>query len=178
MMPSTNSIYIEQVGDNNTYTVYQDGNGHTASISVGKSAPSDNNNINITQQGTGAKTATVEITSGINNGIVITQDGSGNHSGNIQNLNGSANNITISQSGDSGHVFNILGGLGTTNSGNTINATQSGGQGANKSFDLNLNGTSGANVSVTQTNPTQANSGSMSITCSTGSCGSYSYTRY
>jgi hypothetical protein len=58
-----------------------------------------------------------------------------------------------------------------------VNATQSGGVGADKSFSLNMNGTTGATVTVQQTNPTQSNSGSMSISCTSGSCGGYSYIR-
>ena len=50
-----------------------------------------------------------------------------------------------------------------------------GGLGADKTFNLLLNGASGAGVTVTQTNPTQANQGSMSIQCNP--CGSYSYIR-
>ena len=124
---------------------------------------------------TGAKTAKVEIPGGINNGIVLNQDGAGNHYAGIQNLTGTANNITINQSGAGTHTMAISGATGSTNSGNTITAEQSGGAGADKSFQLNLNGTNGATVNVQQTNPTAPNSGSMTIQCIT--CGTYNYIR-
>ncbi len=170
-----NTIMIDQVGNNNTVIITQIGVGHSASVVIGNVVTSDSNAVTITQQGTGIKTSGVEIQSGINNGVTINQDGSGNHVSNIQNLNGSANNITVGQTGDGNHTFNLLGSIGTINSGNTISATQSGGVGADKNFTLNMNGTGGANVNIQQTNSTQANTGNMSITCNTGSCGTYSY---
>ena len=101
------------------------------------------------------------------------QDGSGNHTASIQNLNGAANNINFSQTGAGNHSMIVTGAPGTTNSGDTINSTQSGS--ADKLFQLNLNGTTGATINVLQTNPTTPNSGSMSIQCTT--CGTYNYTR-
>jgi hypothetical protein len=188
-----NSIYVDQAGDYNTVTITQDGAGHIVNLATGAVLPpntfgsgitttttpygSDNNYIAITQQGTGAKTSNVEIPNGYNNGISIYQDGAGNHLANIRNLVGNANNISISQTGNGNHSMYINGAPGTDNSGNTINTIQSGGIGADKSFSLTLNGTSSAGVTIQQTNPTLSNSGSMSINCSTGSCGSYSYVR-
>jgi hypothetical protein len=171
-----NTITIDQVGDSNTIYISQDGSAHSATVNLGKTSAVDNTNINITQQGTGAKTASVEIPSGINNGVVLFQDGSGNHTANIQNLNGNANSIGISQTGAGTHSMTITGGTGTTNSNNTIDVTQSGGVGADKTFNLWLNGASGAGVTVQQTNPTQSNQGSMNIQCNP--CGSgWSYIR-
>jgi hypothetical protein len=191
-----NIVNVDQVGNSNLINITQsDTFGHVANIAVGtsinntfiggmgtvNSTPagdgSDANSITLLQQGLGAKTATVEITGGYNNGVYINQDGTGNHVTSILNLNGSANSISVSQSGASNNTFTVQGGNGTTNNGNTVNATQSGNAGADKSFTLNLNGTSGANVTVQQTNPTQSNAGSMSINCLTGYCGSYSYIR-
>jgi hypothetical protein len=169
------NVYIEQIGDNNTIYVSQDG-AHHASVLIGKTAASDNNYVYIEQKDIGAKSANVEIPSGINNTINIFQQGTGNHQASIQNLYGSSNAISITQSGAGTHSFTALGGPGSTNSGNTISATQSGGIGADKSFALNLNGTSGATVEVTQTSTT-GNTGSMTIQCLPGSCGSYSYVR-
>jgi len=171
-----NTIIIDQVGDNNTISITQDGAGHSATLTLGKTSAADNTNINITQQGTGAKTATVEIPAGINNGVVMFQDGAGNHTANIQNLIGSANNIGISQTGAGSHSMTITGVAGTTNNNNTIDVTQSGGVGADKTFNLWLNGATGAGVTVQQTNPTQANQGGMNIQCNP--CGSgWSYIR-
>ena len=170
-----NQISIDQIGSYNTVIVTQDGTTQSATVSLGKTSSVDNTYVNITQQGTGNKTAGVEIPSGYNNSVVMFQDGAGNHTAAIQNLNGAANNISFSQTGSGNHSMTVTGGQGTTNSGNTIDATQSGGAGADKSFQLNLNGTSGATVNVLQTNPTQSNSGSMTIQCVT--CGTYNYTR-
>jgi hypothetical protein len=170
-----NQISIDQIGSYNTVVVNQDGTTQSATVSLGKSSAVDNTYVNITQQGTGAKSATVDMPSGYNNSVVMFQDGAGNHVAAIQNLNGAANNINFSQTGAGNHSMTVTGSAGTTNSGNTIDATQSGGAGADKSFQLNLNGTNGATVNVQQTNPTQSNSGSMSIQCIT--CGTYNYIR-
>ena len=170
-----NTVYIDQVGDNNTYTVSQNGDGQNVNIAVGKVSSSDGNAINITQRDATAKTANVSISSGINNSVSITQQGTGNHTANIQNLSGSANTITVGQSGEGNHSFSVINNPGTTNNNNTINATQSGGVGADKWFNVWLNGASGANVSVTQTNPTTPGQASMSIMCMPGTCGNWSY---
>jgi hypothetical protein len=170
-----NQISIDQIGSYNTVIVTQDGTTQNATVSLGKTSAVDNTYVNITQQGTGAKTAGVDMPSGYNNSVVMFQDGAGNHNAAIQNLNGAANNINFSQTGAGNHSMTITGAQGTTNSGNTIDATQSGGVSADKTFQLNLNGTNGATVNVLQTNPTQSNTGSMTIQCST--CGTYNYTR-
>jgi hypothetical protein len=167
-----NSILIEQVGSGNTLNITQDGNGHQAIVKLGYDTPVDNAYIALTQQGTGAKSATVEITSGINNGVIGFQDGAGNHTAAIQNLAGSSNNISFSQTGPDKHTLTVTGSPGTTNSGNTVDAMQSGT--GSKTFDLTLSGTNGAGVTIQQTGNT-ANSGSMSIQCTT--CGNYSYIR-
>lgn len=167
-----NTVMIDQIGTGNQTSIIQDGSGNTAAVKLGAMGDVDYTTISITQQGNN-KLAKVEIPSGVNNGVSIQQDGTGNHIANIQNLNGSANNITIGQTGAGNHTFNVVADPGTTNSGNTINANQSGN--GNKQFDLTLSGTSGATVTVQQTNPTQSNSGSMNIQCTT--CGAYSYIR-
>lgn len=171
-----NLINIDQIGTNNTVIVNQDGTTQTVKITTGKDAPVDNTYINITQQGTGAKTATVDMPGGYNNSVVMFQDGAGNHTAAIQNLNGAANNINFSQTGAGTHTLVVTGGIGTTNNANTVTSEQSGGAGADKTFQLNLNGTAGATVNVQQTNPTQSNTGSMNIQCSSG-CGTYNYIR-
>lgn len=168
-----NLITVEQIGSYNTIQVSQDGTGHTTDIKLGADSNVDNSYITITQQGTGTKNASIEIRSGINNTVTIGQDGAGNHTASLQNINGSANGITVNQTGTSSHTFNVIGQTGTTNSGNTINATQSGS--GSKNFDLTLGGSSGASVTIEQTNSLQSDSGSMLIQCVT--CGSYSYIR-
>jgi hypothetical protein len=171
-----NSISIDQVGSYNTVVISQDGTAHDATVKLGKNGGVDNTTIYIDQKDSGKKIANVEITSGINNGVNILQQGTGNHTTAIQNLNGNSNNISISQNGAGNHTMAIAGGVGTTNSANTITADQSGGVGADKTFQLNLNGTTGATVNVQQTNPTQSNTGSMNIQCSSG-CGTWNYIR-
>lgn len=184
------NVYIDQVGDNNTINITQSDGNHYARVAIGTNLPaeiwvnanlptagttagSDSNYVRITQQGTGDKKAAVEITNGYSNSVILFQDGIGNHITTIQNLVGNANSINSNQTGSSNHTLSILGQSGTTNSGNTINSTQSGS--GDKSFSLGLNGTAGATVTLQQTNPTQANTGSMAIQCTT--CGSYSYIR-
>jgi hypothetical protein len=168
-----NQISIDQIGSYNTVVVTQDGTTQAATVTLGKDSSVDNTYIAITQQGTGAKTAVIDMPGGYNNSVVMFQDGAGNHTAAIQNLNGAANNINFSQTGAGNHSMTVTGGAGTTNSGDTINATQSGN--GDKSFQLNLNGTTGATVNVQQTNPTTPNSGSMTIQCIT--CGTYNYIR-
>ena len=177
--PATNNnnnlVYVDQIGNNNTVVIGQDGTAHAATVTLGRDTPVDNTYVNITQQGTGAKTAGVDIPAGYNNTVIMFQDGAGNHTAAIQNLNGAANNIHFSQTGAGTHSMTVTGAPGTVNSGDTINSTQSGGAGADKSFQLNLNGTSGATINVQQTNPATPNAGSMTIQCVT--CGTYNYTR-
>jgi hypothetical protein len=170
------TVNITQVGSNNVINIEQYNAAHNATINLGASTPVDNTNISIVQRDSGIKTSTVEIPSGINNGVNILQQGAGNHTASIQNLNGSGNNINIDQNGAGNHEFNVVAGTGTINSGNTINATQTGGASADKWFQVNLTGAIGAIVNVQQTNPTQANQGSMNIQCSSG-CGTWSYIR-
>jgi len=170
-----NSIIIEQIGSNNTIVIAQSGSNHYAKVTLGKDSPVDNTTVSIDQKDTGPKFTSVRIDSGINNGVNILQQCSCSQSS-IMNLTGSGNNINVDQNGAGSHAFNIVNGTGTINSGNTINATQNGGAGADKLFQLNLNGTVGATVNVQQTNATQANQGSMNIQCSS-SCGTWSYVR-
>lgn len=168
-----NLITVDQIGSYNTVVVTQDGTTQSATVNLGKTSAVDNTYIAITQQGTGNKTAAVDMPSGYNNSVVMFQDGAGNHTAAIQNLNGSANNINFSQTGAGNHSLTVVGATGSTNSGDTITATQSGI--GDKSFQLNLNGTAGATVNIQQTNPTQSNTGAMTIQCNP--CGAYSYTR-
>jgi len=165
----TNTIYIDQIGSYNSITVNQDGLGHAASITMGSSSGVDNTTVSIDQKDSGAKTATVNITGGVNNSVDILQQGAGNHTASITNLNGIANSITINQGGAGNHTFGIVGATGSQNNGNTITATQSGGAGADKTFNLELNGWN-TNVTIEQTNPTTANQSSMNIMCG-NSCG-------
>ena len=173
-----NTITVDQVGSYNTTTITQDGNGHVATVNTGQATDVDNTTLTILQQGTGTKTATVSIPSGINNSVNIQQDGAGNHVASIQNLNGSGNGISVTQLGAGKHEFNVIAGTGTTNNGNTITGNQSGGVGADKWFNVNLNGATGATVNVVQDNATTADQASMNIQCLSGTCGTFSYIKH
>jgi hypothetical protein len=176
VLAADNQVSIDQIGNYNLITISQDSAGHTANITLGKVSSVDNSIINIDQKDTSNKSVTVEIKSGYNNSIDVLQQGIGNHVASIVNLNGAANNFTINQSGIGNHSF-IATAIGGTNSSNTVNATQSGAAGANKTFNLNFNGATGASVTVQQTNPLASDSGTLTIQCMPGSCGSYSYIR-
>jgi hypothetical protein len=174
--PTGNSVYIDQVGTGNTTTVIQDGTGHRASITAGDISPTDYNVFSIVQQGA-AKTANIELKAGINNTFNIQQDGTGNHTASIQNMIGSGNNISLTQSGAGNHTLTVTNPNSATNNGNTVTATQTGGVGADKTFNLQFNGATGAGVTINQTNPTQPDQGGMNIQCNP--CGSgWSYTKF
>jgi hypothetical protein len=171
---TTNTIYIEQIGSYNSVTVNQDGTGHTATVTMGLTSAVDNTTVAIDQKDSGAKTAAVNIPGGFNNSVNILQQGAGNHTASITNLNGIANSVTINQGGAGKHTLEIAGAAGSQNNGNTITATQSGGVGADKTFNLGLNGWN-TNVTIEQTNPTTSNQSSMNITCG-NSCGTQPWT--
>lgn len=170
-----NSITVEQIGNYNTTTITQDGSGHSASVKLGAGSDVDYTTISIVQQNA-AKTANIEIKNGVSNAVSLQQSGAGNHTASIQNLSGSGNSINITQQGDGNHEFNVINTTGTTNNANTINATQSGGVGSDKWFNIWMNGATGANVNVQQGGVGAAQS-SMSIQCMPGTCGTWSYTR-
>lgn len=167
----SNYIYIDQVGNNNQVSVSQDGTGHLAAVAIGATLPTNANDL---KTGYGIGT-TPYIGSGVSeyNNISISQQGVGSHTTTIELPVASSNLITVDQSGSSNHTFSIRSTANTSNINNTVSATQSGS--GEKSFALTLDGTNGASVTVQQTNPTQANSGAMTIQCQT--CGAYSYIR-
>lgn len=173
-----NTLTIDQIGSNNTFTIDQTGNGHSATITAGKISDVDYTTFAITQQGTGAKTANLEVKSGSNNSITVNQDGAGNHTASIQSFVGSGNNISLNQTGAGKHEFNIINNTGTTNSGNTVTATQSGGAGSDKWFNIWFSGATGATVNVVQDNATAADQASMNVQCLSGTCGNYSYIKH
>jgi hypothetical protein len=172
-----NIVNVEQIGSNNAITIEQTGTGHNAGVVLGKASDVDYTTLSIIQQGTGAKTANVEIKSGISNTVSVLQDGPGNHTASIQNFNGTGNNISITQQGSGTHDFKIDSWGTSVNNGNTVTATQTGDVGANKAFVLNLSGATGSTVNVNQggTAPDQA---SMLINCNFGCGGTWSYTKY
>ena len=173
-----NKITVDQIGSGNTVTIEQVGKGHQATVNMGSATDVDNVTLTILQQGTGVKTSTVAIPSGINNSVNIQQDGAGNHVASIQNLNGSGNSVTINQSGAGKHELNVIGGAGVTTTGTTVSGVQSGGVGADKWFNVWLNGSVGATVNVVQDNANTADQASMNIQCLSGTCGTFSYIKH
>jgi len=171
-----NTVDIEQIGSSNTTTVVQDGSGHSATVKTGATSDVDYNTFTITQQGA-AKTASIELKSGVSNTFNIQQDGTGNHSAAIQNMIGSGNNVSVTQQGAGNHTLTVTNPWNATNNGNTVTATQSGGVGADKTFNLYFSGATGAGVTINQTNPTQPDQAGMNIQCNP--CGNgWSYTKY
>lgn len=172
-----NKIIVDQIGSGNTIVIEQIGKEHQATVSLGTATDVDNVTLTILQQGTGPKTATVTIPSGINNSVNIQQDGAGNHVASIQNLNGSGNSVTVNQSGAGKHELNVIGGAGVTTTGTTVSGVQSGGVGAEKWFNVWLNGSTGATVNVVQDGNT-VDQASMNIQCLSGTCGTFSYIKH
>ena len=171
-----NFVSIDQIGNGNQTTVVQDGSGNSAVINAGGNSAVDYNVFSIVQQGNN-KTAGIELKSGINNTFNIQQDGTGNHTASIQNMIGSGNNVNVSQSGAGNHTLTVTNPYNATNNGNTVNATQAGGVGADKTFNLYFSGATGAGVTINQTNPTQPDQAGMNIQCNP--CGSgWSYTKF
>jgi hypothetical protein len=171
-----NFVSIDQIGNGNQTTVVQDGFNNSAVINAGGTSSVDYNVFSITQQGNN-KTAGIELKSGINNTFNIQQDGTGNHTASIQNMIGSGNNVNVTQQGAGNHTLTVTNPNSATNNGNTVTATQSGGVGADKTFNLYFNGATGAGVTINQTNPTQPDQAGMNIQCNP--CGSgWSYTKF
>lgn len=166
-----NYIYIDQIGNNNQITVTQDGTGHVAAVAIGATLPTTANDLK-TGYGIGTTPYNGAGTSEYN-AVTILQQGVGSHITTVELPRATSNLITVDQSGAGNHTFGISSTANTNNINNTISATQSGT--GEKSFALTLDGTNGATVTVQQTNPTQANTGAMTIQCTT--CGSYSYIR-
>jgi hypothetical protein len=143
---TANSIYIDQVGDNNNITVLQDGQGHSASITTGANTNVDYATLSIIQQGTGYKTAAVDIRSGINNNASIQQDGAGNHTANIQIFSGNGNTANVTQTGNANHIAEVK----LTGNNNLANVNQSGNT-QNKAYIDLTNVLGPASVDLTQT---------------------------
>ena len=194
---TSNSIYIDSYGNNNTVNIEQfskfnsvrgingaqamliagDNNNITINQGTATTALGNNlaevmvngsgNTINMTQQHNG-KYAEV-ILSGGGNQLSLQQKDAGGKSAFV-NVLGSTNNVTAVQQGSGNHFLDISDPYGTA----TINVTQSGN--AAKQFQLIINNPN-VGVTVTQSNASTADSASMAITCTTGPCNGYSYTK-
>ena len=144
----------------------------TATTPIGKnlaevSVTGNYNIISLTQQHN-SKYAEI-ITNGLSNQILAQQKDAGGKSLFISAL-GNSNNISTLQEGTGNHFLDISAPFG----GATVSVTQVGS--FTKQFQLLLN-SPGIGVTVTQNNLTTADSAKMEITCTTGPCNGYSYTK-
>jgi len=156
-----NLVYIDQSFGDHTYVkVTQTGNYNITKATITGQYQS------LTVSQTGNYNYEESILSGNNNTITNSQDGS---KALFQNVSGSNNNITTLQTGGN-HFLE----LNIPTSGNTVSVTQSGA--AQKLFSLTINSPN-VGVTVQQTNATTSDSAAMSITCTTGPCNGYTYTR-
>ena len=183
---SNNSVYIEQFskqnqirGVNGAQALTINGSGNsitinqgTATTPIGKnlaevSVTGNNNIVSLTQQ-YGGKYAEI-VTNGLGNQISAQQTDVNGKSLFINAL-GNSNNINALQQGTGNHFLEINAPFG----GVTASVTQLGASA--KQFQLLLN-SPGIGVTVTQNNLTVADSAKMEITCTTGPCNGYSYTK-
>jgi fibronectin-binding autotransporter adhesin len=183
---SNNSVYIEQFskqnqirGVNGAQAMLINGSGNsitinqgTATTPIGKnlaevSVTGNNNIVSLTQQYNG-KYAEI-VTNGLGNQITAQQKDANGKSLFINAL-GNSNNISTLQQGTGSHFLEINAPFG----GVTASVTQLGASA--KQFQLLLN-SPGIGVTVTQNNLTAADSAKMEITCTTGPCNGYSYTK-
>lgn len=194
---TSNSIYIQNIGDNNTVNVEQfskfnairgvngsqdmliNGSNNIITINQGTattvlgnnlaevSVTGNNNNVSLTQQNNGKYTELVM--NGTGNQLTAQQkDAGGKYV--FFNILGNSNVITTTQSGSGNHFLDISAPYGGLNA--TI--TQSGA--SQKLFQLIINNP-GIGVTVSQTAASATDSASMTITCATGPCNGYSYTK-
>jgi hypothetical protein len=183
---SNNSVYIEQFskqnqirGVNGAQAMLINGSGNsitinqgTATTPIGKnlaevSVTGNNNIVSLTQQYNG-KYAEI-VTNGLGNQITAQQKDANGKSLFINAL-GNSNNISALQEGLGQHFLEINAPFG----GVAASVTQLGSSA--KQFQLLLNNP-GIGVTVTQNNLTVADSAKMEITCTTGPCNGYSYTK-
>lgn len=155
-------------GSNNTVTINQG----TATTAIGKnlaevSITGSGNTLSLTQQHNN-KYAEI-ITSGTGNSITAQQKDTGSKSA-FFNLLGNGNVVTTLQQGTGNHFLEVSSPFGSLNA----NITQQGS--AAKQFQLIINNP-GIGVTVSQNNASVADSAKMEITCSTGPCTGYSYTK-
>jgi fibronectin-binding autotransporter adhesin len=194
---ATNSIYIQSFGSFNTVNIEQfskfnavrgingaqsmliNGNTNTVTINQGTATTAIGNNL--TEVSITGNSNTVSLTQQHNGKYAeVVLNGSSNQLSAIQNdvgkktlfINalGNSNIINTLQQGTGNHFLDISAPYGTAN----INVTQSGA--AQKLFQLIINNP-GIGVSVTQNSASVVDSAIMTITCTTGPCSGYSYTK-
>jgi len=194
---TSNSIYIQNIGDYNTVNIEQfsrfnairgvngsqdmliNGNNNTITINQGTattvlgnnlaevSVTGNGNTVSLTQQHNG-KYAEL-VMNGTGNQLTAQQKDAGGKSA-FFNILGNSNVVTTLQQGSGNHFLDISAPYG----GLTANITQSGA--AQKLFQLIINNP-GIGVTVSQTAASTTDSASMVITCTTGPCNGYSYTK-
>ncbi len=194
---TSNSIYIQNIGDNNTVNIEQfskfnairgvngsqsmliNGNNNSITINQGTatailgnnlaevSVTGSNNTVSLTQQYNG-KYAEL-VMNGTGNQLTAQQKDAGGKSA-FFNILGNSNVITTLQQGTGNHFLDVSAPYGGLNA--TI--TQSGS--AQKLFKLVINNP-GIGVTVSQTAASVTDSVLMSITCTTGPCNGYSYVK-
>ena len=194
---TNNRVYIESYGDSNTVTVEQfsrnneirgingipamliNGSNNTVTINQGTSGilvgqnlaevsiTGNGNTLSLTQQ-QNKKYAEV-VTNGSFNQLTLQQQGANEKSLFINAL-GNSNIINTLQQGAGNHFLEINAPFGGAN----VNVTQDGV--ANKQFQLTLNNPN-IGVTVNQTNSSLTDSVKMTITCTTGPCNGYTYTK-
>lgn len=154
-------------GSNNNVTIKQ---GSVANVAgnnlVEANIVGSANTVTLTQQQSG-KYAEV-LLNGTSNSIISTQTGTAKSQ--FFNIGGNSNILNVLQEGTGNHFLDISAPQGSA----TINVTQSGT--AQKLFQLIINN-SGIGVTVTQNNASVSDSAVMAITCTTGPCSGYSYTK-
>jgi len=159
---TSNSMYIQNIGDNNTVNIEQFSrfnairgvNGSQAMLINGS-----NNSITI-NQGT--------ATTILGNNLAEVKDAGGKSA--FFNILGNSNVVTTLQQGTGNHFLDVSAPFGGLNA----NITQSGS--AQKLFKLVINNP-GIGVTVSQTSASVTDSVLMSITCATGPCTGYSYVK-
>jgi hypothetical protein len=155
-------------GSNNTVTINQGSAGTVIGQNLAEvSITGNGNTIALTQQ-QNKKYAEV-VSSGNSNQLTLQQQGA-NEKSLFINVLGNSNIINTLQQGTGNHFLEINSPFGGLNA----NITQSGS--ANKQFQLILNSPN-IGVTVNQTNSTLSDSAKMVITCTTGPCNGYSYTK-
>ena len=194
---ASNSIYIQSLGNFNTVNIEQfskfnavrgingaqamliNGNTNTVTINQGTattaignnlaevSVTGSNNNVSLTQQHNGKYTEVV--LNGLSNQLTAMQKDIGKKTA-FFNILGNNNIVNTLQQGTGNHFLDISAPYGTAN----IDVTQSGA--AQKLFQLIINNP-GVGVTVTQNSASVIDSAVLSITCTTGPCNGYSYTK-
>jgi len=179
------TVNVAQNGDNNSirgigggsYTI--NGGSNTLSVKQGSQTIQGNNNL-VEGSVTGNVNSMNDSQQGNNNYLQTSINGSynsllalqtGGNKAIFAKIIGNNNNITVNQLDTGNHFLELN--IPTNN--NTVSVTQSGA--AQKMFSLTLNNNN-IGVTVTQDNATTSDSAAMSITCTSGPCTGYTYTKH